>query len=354
MSVLDLIRPELLNNKPYPPTQIQGQQRLHANELPWTPLEDYPVDLNFYPDSLMHQQVQEQLAKRYQVEANQLTLTRGSDDGIDLVMRLFLQAGQDAFMQLTPTFPMYAFYARLQQAELISCPLKESDQFTLSLDEIKDRWKPNCKMILLCSPNNPTSNLIALDLIAEICTFYAKRSVIVVDEAYIEFSKTPSAATLLSQFENLVILRTLSKASGLAGLRMGSILAQAPVIQAFNRIIAPYSISSVVLELAYQALLKEEWFPSAVRRIQTSRDWLINELNKNPMIEQVYPSEANFILIKTPEARALASWFAHSDIIIKTFPPESDLGSHLRITVGDLQQSQLLITALSTFNKRNS
>ena len=349
MSILNLIRPELLDSPNYTPGGEDAKYRLHANEFPWTPIETRPVNLNFYPSTDLHNELQKQLAAHYQVENAQLALTRGSDDGIDLVTRLFLNAGKDAFMQFSPTFPMYAFYVRLQQGELIQCPLDPQDNFSLSLDKIKSSWQSNCKIIMFCSPNNPTGNLIDLELIAAVCEQYKNRSLVVVDEAYIEFAKVGGATTLIPQFENLVVLRTLSKAGGLAGLRLGAIIAQAHVIQAFKKIIPPYTISSAVIELASNALAINSWFLSALEEIKTSRDWLFKELQKKEVIKKVYPTEANFILVKTPYAKELTDWFARHDIAIRDFSTHPLLHDHLRITVGDEQQNQLLINTLSSF-----
>ncbi len=349
MSILNLIRPELLNSPNYVPGGNDAKYRLHANELPWAPIETKPIDINFYPDARSQAKLQEQLAALYQVEQDQLVLTRGSDDGIDLVTRLFLTAGQDALMQFPPTFPMYAFYVRLQQGELIQCPLDPSNNFNYSLENIKNSWKPNCKIIMFCSPNNPTANLIDLELITSVCELYKNQSLVVVDEAYIEFAGAPSATTLINQFENLVVLRTLSKAFGLAGLRLGGIIAQAHVIQAFKKIIAPFTLSSVVIELAHNALVQNEWFSSAIETIQTSREWLINKLRENRFIAKVYPTKANFILIKSSYSKELTAWFAHEGIAIRDFPAKSPLHDHLRITVGNEKQNQLLIEMLSSF-----
>ena len=141
MSVLNLIRPELLNSQNYVPGGDRATYRLHANELPWSSVAEDSINLNFYPDSQPEYEILKLLANRYQVNQDQMVLTRGSDDGIDLVTRLFLIAGKDALLQFTPTFPMYAFYVRLQQAELIQGTLSESDNFSLSLDQVKKSWK---------------------------------------------------------------------------------------------------------------------------------------------------------------------------------------------------------------------
>jgi len=354
MSILNLIRPELLNTPNYIPGGEDAAHRLHANELPWSPIELLDIDLNFYPKFALQKQLQENLASRFGVATDQLVLTRGSDDGIDLITRLFLTAGQDALMQFSPTFPMYAFYVRLQQAELIQCNLEQADNFDVSLEKITQSWQPNCKVIMFCSPNNPTANLVDLDLIAKVCQLYDGRSLIVVDEAYIEFAQTQSVTTLIPQYENLVVLRTLSKASGLAGLRLGCILAQAHIIQAFSKIIAPYSISSVAIDLASKALDRDEWFSSAIKSIQTYRDNLINELQTYSIFEKIYPSETNFILAKTAFAKELTARCRKESIEIRDFPPHSLLHDHLRITVGTEQQNQLLLSTLSSFINNES
>jgi histidinol-phosphate aminotransferase len=348
MSILDLIRPELLNSQNYVPGGDNVRYRLHANELPWSPINQTQTPLNEYPGSQLQLKIQATLADRYSIQNDQLVLTRGSDEGIDLIARLFLTAGKDALMQFPPAFPMYAFYVRLQQAELIQCPLDEHD-FSISLDSIEKSWRPNCKVIMLCSPNNPTGNLIDLNLIAATCERFANKSVVVVDEAYIEFANAQSAVTLISQYDNLIVLRTLSKACGLAGLRLGTIIAQAQVIAAFRKIIPPFTISTAVSELAALALKKEDWYKAVVLRIQKERQKLIYALQSSAVIEKIYPSETNFILVKSSYAKELTVFFAKKGIAVRDFPPNSLLHQHLRITVGDEEQNQVLIDTLSSF-----
>lgn len=150
MTVLNLIRPELLNQKPYVTRSTPIKHRLHANELPWSAL-DMDIPLNYYPDKCLKDQLQEQLADRYKVNKEQIALTRGSDDGIDLTTRLFLRAGKDACMQFPPTFAMYSFYALLQHAAIIECPLDPLCQFQISLEDIRNRWQTNCKIFFMQS-----------------------------------------------------------------------------------------------------------------------------------------------------------------------------------------------------------
>ncbi len=354
MSVLDLIRTELLESPSYNSGSDTMQHRLHANELPWSAITADSIGLNFYPETQLKMQLQEQLAQRYQISSDQIVLTRGSDDGIDLLVRLFLKARQDAFMQFPPTFSMYAFYVRLQQAQMIQCPLDLLTDFSLSLKQVNECWQEQCKIIMLCNPNNPTANLIDLSFIAELCAHYKNRSVIVVDEAYMEFANAQSATTLIPQFDNLIVLRTLSKAYGLAGLRLGAIIAQPQVIQAVHKIMAPYPLSSAVIHLALQALTNNDWFALALEKIKSARAKLIEALNAYPFIEKIYPSEANFILVKTNYANELANWFTQQGISIRIFSDNSPLHHHLRITVGDEQQNLLLLAALSSFQNNVS
>ncbi|RUR12380.1 histidinol-phosphate transaminase [Legionella sp. km772] len=347
MSVLNLIRPELRNTPIYNHGE-EGKYRMHANELPWSPIER--SSYNCYPSNEQQNELKQQLAEYYDIEKNELTLTRGSDDGIDLLTRLFLVAGKDAFLYCPPTFSMYAFYVRLQQAELLECPLNQ-DSFTLSLKQIHKNWRPNCKLIMLCNPNNPTGTLVDLKFIASLCTHYRNRSVIVVDEAYIEFTERQSATILIKQFDNLVILRTLSKAFGLAGIRLGAVISQAAIINALNQIMAPYTIPSSTISIAQQALRNKQWFIMALQKIKKEREKLLFELGRITWIEKIYPSETNFLLLKTTYAQTLAEYLATNNITIRQFSANSLLHQHLRITIGSAEQNSHLIKAMTSFNE---
>lgn len=239
------------------------------------------------------------------------------------------------------------FYVRLQQAELLECDL--GPNFTLSLEQLNTAWRPNCKLIMLCNPNNPTGTIVASDFIATVCETYRDHALIVVDEAYIEFADIPSATNLINQYDNLIVLRTLSKAYGLAGIRLGCVIAQSPIIETINKITAPYSISSATLGIAQKALRNKEWFVTALNKIKRERKHLTQQLKKCSWIDKVYPSQTNFILIKTPKAQELASFLAKNDIAIRQFSCNSLLHQHLRITVGGEEQNNALIDLLSSF-----
>jgi len=320
------------------------------NELPWSPIESQDSAFNHYPTPDVLSQLHDKLANRYQVSPSALLLTRGSDEGIDLLMRLFLRPGVDSILQCPPTFSMYAFYARLQQATVIDCCL-DAEGFCLNLQKMHEKWQSNCKLVMLCRPNNPTANLIELETIAQLCRYYQDKSMIVVDEAYIEFSDKKSATELIEQFDNLIVLRTLSKAYGLAGLRIGAVIAQPAIISALKTIVAPFTFSTAVIELGIRALQNDTWFEKAIQQIKTSRSQLIMGLQQFTWIECVYPSEANFILIKTRFSTALSIYFERLGIAVRCFAESSNLQQYLRITVGSDAQNQRVLAAVKSFRE---
>lgn len=350
MSVLELIRPDLQSMQSYKPGGDTLDCRLHANELPWCPVSFAQVPLNHYPDIRQQQQLQQLLANYYQININQLVLTRGSDDGIDMLMRLFLRAGQDSFMQCPPTFPMYEFYGRLQQADALNCPLEANNDFSFSIEKLISLWQPNCRLIMLCRPNNPTGNLLELTSIETLCNYFKNKAVVVVDEAYIEFAQTTSATSLIPSFDNLIVLRTLSKAYGLAGLRLGSIIAQPQLIKAIENTMPPYTLSSAFLDLAQRALIDKSWFTNKIKDILNERQRLITQLQQLTLIDKIYPSRANFILIASSYAAQLAAWMAELDIAVRHFAA-GPLQNMLRVTVGEQAQNQRLLNALRRFQQ---
>lgn len=349
MSALDLVRPDLAGIPNYLASSTKEKIRLHINESPWKPLEAYTLPLNRYPDVEPQLSLEKELSKFYQVAPCELLLTRGADEGIDFLMRLFLSPGRSSMMQFPPTFLMYAFYARLQQASIISCPLEGPD-FHFNKERLLELWEPHCKMILLCRPNNPTGNLLSLETIASLCEEFSDRSIIVVDEAYIEFANTQSATTLIHRFENLFVLRTLSKAHGLAGLRLGCVIGSQAMIEAVRTIAPPFAFSSLVLEAALSAMKHPEWVEGTVKNIIHYREELILCLKNFPWVEHVFPSKANFILIKTSFAKPLYAWLEDHHILVRHFASNPVLQDMLRITVGTAAENELLLAVLHSFH----
>lgn len=348
MSVLNLIRPDLADLSPYVPIGDNLNVRLHANELPWSPASLGDINLNHYPTIAQQQQLQQRMADYFEVTPEEMVLTRGSDDAIDLIMRLFLRAGVDSILQCPPTFPMYGFYARLQQAQVINCPLDPSNNFYLCPEKLMNAWQPNCKLIMICQPNNPTGNLIDLATIKQLCNYFINKAVVVVDEAYIDFAEASSATTLLQYFDNLIVLRTLSKAYGLAGLRLGSVIAQPQLIRAIRNAMPPYTLSSATMKLANDALANKAWFIDNIQQILEARAELIIQLEHSNWIETIYPSRTNFLLVSSPYASALSQWFTQHGIAVRHFSV-APLQQMMRITVGSNAQNRELLTALNAF-----
>jgi histidinol-phosphate aminotransferase len=350
MTILELIRPDLRDNSIYDVGNSDTITRLHANELPWSPLTELNTNLNHYPGNTKEQELRFLLAKNYQVEQQQLLITRGSDEALDLLMRLFLQPGIDSILQCPPTFSMYEFYAKLQQARVINSPLNSAD-FSYQLDAVQDAWEPNCKLIFLCTPNNPTGTSLSLNNLRDMCIAFQHRAMIVVDEAYIEFSKEQSAVTLIKEFDNLIVIRTLSKAYGLAALRLGCIITQEATINALTSIRAPYTLSEVVVNIARRALGQDLWYRNAIDTIIQERDILIMCLQDFSCIEKVYPSDANFLFVRSPCATELSKWLLTREIAIRIFKDVS-LQNFFRITIGCPEQNKELLTAIRSYSMR--
>ncbi len=221
MSVLDLARPEIRALKPYSSARMEasgGSVLLNANESPWPAVMAGGIALNRYPDPQPDELIRA-LADLYGVAPARVLAGRGSDEAIDLLVRLFCRAGQDAVAICPPTFGMYAVSAAIQGAAIVEVPLR--GDFSLDADALLAHVDANVKIVFLCSPNNPTGNLVPLATISHIVATLAGRAIVVVDEAYIEFAGTSSAATLLDRYDNLAVLRTLSKAHALAAARIG-------------------------------------------------------------------------------------------------------------------------------------
>ncbi len=228
MSVLDLARPELLVLKPYSSARMEAGKAavmLNANESPYAPFAGDALALNRYPDP-QPAALLDQLGRAYGLDAGQIFVGRGSDEAIDLLVRAFCRAGRDAVLISPPTFGMYAVAAGVQDAAVVAVPLQSERDFALDVDGVLNaaRVYP-VKLVFVCTPNNPTGGSVPIGQITGLATALAGRALVVVDEAYAEFADTPSVTSLLDQHPNLVVLRTLSKAYGLAGARLGVLIA---------------------------------------------------------------------------------------------------------------------------------
>ena len=349
--VKELARPEIVALKPYEHAAWEPSlERLHANELPWRSLGDETeAGLNRYPQPQPHELVSA-LAELYGVRPNQLLVGRGSDEAIDLLVRAFCRAGRDAVMVCPPTFGMYSVAARIQGAEVVTVPLLPD--FALDEPAVLQRCSPEVKLLFLCSPNNPTGNLLDEQAILRVAAQLAGRAIVVVDAAYIEFSGEFSASRCLSRYlqeiPHLAVLRTLSKAHALAGARCGALLADPEVVALLRKVIPPYAIAQPTVEAVLTQL---EPGPLAVSRqhidlIRSERARLSAALREIGAVRQVWPSEANFLLVEFAAAGAALEAARRARLLVRDVRSQPGLGKALRITVGSVAQNDRLLQAL--------
>lgn len=346
-----IARPDILALAAYEHAAwLPSLERLHANELPWRQADDGTrAGLNRYPEPQPRELIA-RLAALYEVPAQCLLATRGSDEAIDLLVRAFCRAGTDAVIVCPPTFGMFAVAAGIQGARVINVPLRAQNGFDLDVPLLLERCAEEVKLIFLCSPNNPTGNLMSEESVRRIAAQVAGRALVVVDEAYIEFAGVASLACHVEKLPQLAILRTLSKAHALAGARLGSLIAAPEVIALLRKVIPPYAITQLTVEhvlLAFPTSLAA--LPERVAAIQDERLRLTQALACMSSVARVWPSAANFLLVDfaTVEAASLAlRRAATAGLLIRDLRRESALPRALRISVGTPEQNDRLIEAL--------
>lgn len=336
MSVLDLARPEIRAMQPYSSARMEasgGSVFLNANESAWAPPGDGELACNRYPDPQPAALV-EALARLYEVGPSQILVGRGSDEVIDLLVRAFCRAGEDAIAIQPPTFGMYAVSAQIQNAAIVTVPLKAD--FTLDVESVLAAITPAVKLVFVCTPNNPTGQLVPLREVTRLAQALTDRAVLVVDEAYIEFSDAPSATSLVNQFDNLAVLRTLSKAWALAGARVGSLVANEEVIDLLRRVIAPYPLPRPCVALAMQALSDEGQAAarSHIAIVREQRERMFRELAGTPGVRAVLPSHTNFLAVRHDDAASVYQRLLDAGILVRDIRRYPQLGDALRITIG--------------------
>ncbi len=348
--VNELARPDIVALKVYEHAAWRPQlERLHANELPWSPFGGDPAGgLNRYPEPQPRALV-DRLAALYGVARESVLVGRGSDEAIDLICRAFCRAGHDDVLVCPPTFGMYAVSARIQGAQVIEAPLRSAHGFALDEAAVLERCGPATKVVFLCSPNNPTGNLLDEAAMLRIARALAGRSLLVVDEAYIEFCGRASLAAVLREQPNLALLRTLSKAHGLAGARCGALLADPQVIALLRKIIPPYAVPRLTLDAALAALEPAALEATGARltMLRQERARMLLELAKLPSVERVWPSEANFALAEFADAGAALARAAAAGLLVRDARSYPGLARAVRISIGTPQQNSRLLEAWS-------
>jgi histidinol-phosphate aminotransferase len=352
MSVVELARPEIRALAPYASARALADSAgilLNANENPWPPEGDDGLGLNRYPEP-QPATLKKGLAAHYGVDADNLLLTRGSDEGIDLLERAFVRPGVDRVITCPPCFGMYALSARIQGGELIEVPLREGDDgFELDLPGLEAAGA--ARLLFLCSPNNPTGDGLAAETVLDLARARAGDGLVVLDEAYVEFSERASLAARVSAQPNLVVLRTLSKAFGLAGCRLGALIAHAEVIELLGRIIPPYPLPTPAVAAAEAALAPEA---VAARREQIDllmddKRRVLGQLQAHPSIRRVWPGEANFVLVRAADGPGLVRAAAEAGIRLRDQSAQPGLADCVRITLGTPEENTALIEFLQAW-----
>jgi histidinol-phosphate aminotransferase len=346
--VLSLVRPDILALTAYSSARKEskgGRVWLDANENPQTPSAAKPL-LNRYPEPQPADLVA-QLATLYGVAPAQVLVTRGSDEGIDLLLRTFCRAGQDAILITPPTYGMYVVAAGIQGARTVTVPLIREKNFALDADAVLKAVTSEVKLVFLCSPNNPTGGLLDRTAVMSLVKSLAARAVVVVDEAYVDFSGQPSLAAEIPANSNLVVLRTLSKAYGLAGARVGTTIADPAIIAVLQKVIAPYPIPAPVLVAALAALTPAGLAAArnSVATLVAERTHLAAALPKLPAVKRVWPSDANYLLVEVADsARAMAAGRA-AGVVWRD--RSKDVPNHIRITIGTAEENNATLEVLS-------
>ena len=348
MSVLELARADIRALLPYSSARMEadgGDLLLNANESPWPPFGDAGLDCHRYPDPQPTALIA-RLAELYGVGREQLLVGRGSDEAIDLLVRAFCHAGQDAVLIQPPTFGMYAVCAKVQGAGLVEVPL--ADDFALDADAVLAAVTPAVKLVFVCSPNNPTGRFVPHEQIERLLQALAGRALLVVDEAYVEFADGGSVAGLIGRHDNLAVLRTLSKAWALAGARVGCLLAHEEVIALLRRIMPPYPLPTPCVAAALAAL-STPGQAAARAHLATMRDErarMSQALRHLPGVRAVLPSQANFLAVRMDDAADAYRRLFEAGIVVRDIRRYQGLADALRITLGTPAQNDRVLAVL--------
>lgn len=342
--VSGILRPGIAALKPYSSARDEftgsASVFLDANENSLGgPLEE---DFSRYPDPLQ-MPLRQALASLKSVGSDQIFIGNGSDEAIDMLMRAFVEPGRDNVVLLPPTYGMYSVQANIHGAEIRRAPLHAD--FSPDADAVLSVSDVHSKLLFLCSPNNPTGQCLPDNFILEMLEKFP--GVVVIDEAYGDFSGRLAWTTRLAEFSNLVVMQTLSKAWGLAGLRIGMAFSNTFVINALNKIKYPYNLNVMTIQLALQALQRPDTVQEKVHILLQERERLEQALPLLSCVEKVFPSDANFLLVRVTNADDIYRYLCEKGIIVRNRTKEMHCLNCLRITVGTPTENDLIVTALS-------
>ncbi|WP_185861448.1 histidinol-phosphate transaminase [Blattabacterium cuenoti] len=348
-----LIRDNILNLDPYISARIEHNQEknyifLDANENSFGSPLSFFNSYNRYPDPLQ-KKLKKKISEFKNISSSQIFIGNGSDEIIDLVYRIFSQPGIDHAIIFPPTYGMYEVCGKIHGVDIKKIFLKE-ENYQLNLDEIEKNINPHSKIIFICSPNNPTGNDIKREDIEIIIKKFT--GIVVLDEAYIDFSNQKSFSVEIDKYPNLIVLQTLSKSWGLAGLRIGIAITSQSIIQWMNKVKYPYNISLISQKIAIQALDNRDLFFFHLKNIIAEKEYMQKSLNQIPIIEKVYPSSANFLLAKINfSSKNLYQYLMKKKIVVRDRSKIILCNNCLRITVGTHEENEYLIDQIQKYSK---
>lgn len=339
----DLTRPNIWSLAPYSSARNEYSGHvahvfLDANENPFND------PLNRYPDPLQLEVKKKIMALKH-VPVENIFLGNGSDEAIDLVYRCFCEPGKDNVVAIEPTYGMYRVCADINNVEYR--PVLLDENFQIEAQQLLDACDENTKVIWICSPNNPTGNNINRDEIAKVLLSF--EGIVIIDEAYIDFSSEPSMTKVLSQCPNLIVLQTLSKAWGSAAIRLGMAFASADIINIFNKVKYPYNVNILTQEKALERLNNTFEVENWVRVLLQERSRMAQAFTELPICKKVYPTDANFILIEVTDAQAIYDYLVNKGIIVRNRTRITLCHNCLRVTIGTKQENNELLAALRVF-----
>ncbi len=342
MTLKELVRPNIWNLEPYTcaRNEFTGKARawLDANE------NSRITEYNRYPDPLQIA-VKEKLSAYRKVKSEQIFLGVGSDECIDIIYRVFCRPSVDNVVAIEPTYGMYQVCADINDVEYRRALLNED--FTLDVNRLLDACDDNTKVMWICSPNNPTGNAFPLEQLRELCHKF--RGITVVDEAYIDFSPKGSMTQFLDEFPRLIVMQTFSKAWAGAAIRLGIGYASEEIISIFNKVKYPYNINELTQRQAIKMLDNIKLIENTTKELIDARCGLVAELAMSDVVERIYPSDANFVLVKVSNADAIYAYLRNEGVIVRNRSRVALCGDCLRITIGNDDEDKLLIEKLNQY-----
>ncbi|MDA7707308.1 histidinol-phosphate transaminase [Flavobacteriaceae bacterium] len=343
MNLNKLLRKNILGMNPY--SSARDEYKDIQNDMVFLDANENPFDsaLNRYPDP-QQTDLKTLISKQNNVAANQILLGNGSDEVLDLIFRAFCEPNQDSIVTLPPTYGMYDVLANLNAVENLQVPL--SSDFQLEVDAILATIKAQTKLLFICSPNNPSGNTV--DRIAIERLLNGFQGLVVIDEAYIDFTEKSSWLQSLNAYPNLIVTQTLSKAYGLAGIRLGICYASEEIIAVLNKIKPPYNINTLTQDAALKALQNKDIVSDQITTVLKERSRLIKAFKTYDFIKKIHPSEANFILIKVDDANKRYDELIKKGIVVRNRSSQLNCENCLRITVGTPSENAQLLTLLKT------